>query len=426
MEMEKALVSATEYEVHISVPFTKFDKANRKVSGFATIDNIDQSGDVLTAEASLLAFETFRGNMREQHDRNKAVGKVVSFEQKDFYDQATDKMYSGIYVTAYVSRGAQDTWEKVLDGTLSGFSVKGAIVKQRSQYVPDEDKTIRFIEQYTLEELSLVDSPCNQLCNVFSIEKSADGVSSIRLSDELNVDTENVFWCDSDSIAVLSKDDSMACSKCEAPMKNAGWIESIAGEDKIEKMKEVLATAGFTKSDNNLRETKGGSDMADEVKTEETVETPEEGVVTSEDVQGVEETVETTEEAPAEVSEPDLQNIAKALEEIKSSLSKVTETGEARETALADIRETVAGVEKAVDNKLSELHKAHTELADDFKTFKATVDGVEKRLSSVESASAIQKSADIEDGGSTIEKSNKQETKSFWSRAFLPTDSYDQ
>lgn len=411
MMIEKALLNATESTIEISVPFTKFDKANRRVSGFATLDNIDQSGDVLTAEASLNAFETFRGNIREQHDKSKAIGKMVTFEQKDYFDPGTNKMYSGIYVTAYVSKGAQDTWEKVLDGTLSGFSVKGGILKQHTEYIPDEDKSIRFIEAYALEELSLVDSPCNQFANVFSVEKTANGVE-INISNEVNV--ENVFWCDKDAIAILSKEEFASCSKCETPMKSAGWFESVAGEDKVEKMKEVLEASGFTKSDNDLRHMKGGPNMTNEAKKDEVEKSSDDSV---------EETVEVVEKSASEegteATEPDLQGIAKALEEIKSTLVNVTQTGETREAAIADIKKTVDGVEKGVETRLEELLTQHKELAADFKTFKEGLEGVEKRLTSVESSSAIKKSADVETD-SQIEKSTKQEQKPFWSSAFLP------
>lgn len=420
MKIEKALLTATENEINISVPFTKFDKANRKVSGFATLDNIDQSGDVLTSEASIQAFEQFRGNIREQHDRSKAIGKMVSFQQQDFYDKSTDKMYSGIYVTAYVSKGAQDTWEKVLDGTLSGFSVKGAIIKQHTEYIPQEDKSIRFIDAYSLEELSLVDSPCNQLANVFSIEKTADGVE-INVTNEVNL--ENVFWCDEDAIAVLSKDETVNCSKCETPMKNAGWFESVAGEDKVEKMKEVLSASGFAKSDNDLREMKGGPEMADEVKKDEVVEKAAEDTVeeVKETVEEVEKSASEETEDGTEVREPDLQGIAKALDEIKATLAGVTAAGSEKETAIADIKTTVEGVQKSVDQRMEDLLKAHTELADDFKALKEGLGGVEKRLNMVESSSAIKKSADVETG-SGLEKSHKQEQKPFWSNAFLPNE----
>ena len=59
------------------------------------------------------AFENFAGNIREQHDAKKAVGKMVDFKEDTYFDPETNKMYNGVYVSAYISKGAQDTWEKV-------------------------------------------------------------------------------------------------------------------------------------------------------------------------------------------------------------------------------------------------------------------------------------------------------------------------
>jgi hypothetical protein len=58
----------------LSMPIAKVDKERRLVSGFATLDNIDQHGDIVAAEASTKAFENFRGNIREMHTP-LAVGK---------------------------------------------------------------------------------------------------------------------------------------------------------------------------------------------------------------------------------------------------------------------------------------------------------------------------------------------------------------
>src|SRR5689334_1445820 len=161
--------------VRLSMPFAKVDKENRLVSGYATLDNVDTQGDVVLAEASTKAFARARGNLREMH-QSIAVGKVVDFREDEFYHDG--QFYRGIYVTARVSKGAQDTWEKVLDGTLSGFSIGGNIIEQETKFVKDagpNGETIRYIEKYDLIELSLVDNPANQLANVFSIVKSASG-----------------------------------------------------------------------------------------------------------------------------------------------------------------------------------------------------------------------------------------------------------
>lgn len=70
MNIEKSLWTSHGNDINLSVPFTKVNREKRTVSGFATLDNIDQTNDVVTAEASVKAFENFRGNIREMHGSN--------------------------------------------------------------------------------------------------------------------------------------------------------------------------------------------------------------------------------------------------------------------------------------------------------------------------------------------------------------------
>jgi hypothetical protein len=145
MNIEKSLWSSDGDRISLSVPFTKVNREKRTVSGFATLDNLDQTGDLVTAEASMKAFENFRGNIREMHGSN-AVGKMVSFKPETFYDPKTGEFYNGVYVDAYISKGAQDTWEKILDGTLAGFSIGGKIIESENEVNKATGKTVRFIK----------------------------------------------------------------------------------------------------------------------------------------------------------------------------------------------------------------------------------------------------------------------------------------
>jgi hypothetical protein len=167
--------------LRLSMPFAKVDKERRIVSGFASLDNIDKQDDIVTAEASMDAFARFRGNIREMH-QPLAVGKMVSFKEDKYFDPESKKFYSGVFVSAYVSKGAQDTWEKVLDGTLTGFSIGGRMNKWDDAYDEKSDKSIRVIKNYDLVELSLVDSPANQFANIVSVEK-VDGVDVIKADE---------------------------------------------------------------------------------------------------------------------------------------------------------------------------------------------------------------------------------------------------
>ena len=220
MTIQKAHWITDGDNVRFSMPIGKIDKERRIVSGFATLDNIDKQNDVVTTEASIEAFKKFRGNLREMHGPN-AVGKVVSFKEDRYFDPQTKKFYSGVYVSAYVSKGAQDTWEKVLDGTLTGFSIGGNITKSMDSYDEELDKAIRIVKEYELHELSLVDNPANQFANVISIEKGQLGGYLAKAV----VDT--VYWCSSDDIVRLSESSEESCPSCSTTMKKIGFVEKV-------------------------------------------------------------------------------------------------------------------------------------------------------------------------------------------------------
>lgn len=219
MEINKAHWSTEKDHIRLSMPINKVDKERRIVTGFATLDNLDRQGDVVPKEASLKAFESFRGNIREMH-QPVAVGKVVSFKEDTYFDPESKKFYNGIVVSAYVSKGAQDTWEKVLDGTLTGFSIGGEIHDAEKVYDEDLDKTYQVIKEYSLSELSLVDNPANQFANVFSIEK---GVATGYLS---KTSTENVYWCRKCDIVKMSEENACSCPQCDKAMTSIGFVES--------------------------------------------------------------------------------------------------------------------------------------------------------------------------------------------------------
>lgn len=232
MNTNKAHWSTKDTHIALSMPIAKVDKERRIVSGFATLDNLDKQGDVVPAEASRKAFEGFRGNIREMH-QPIAVGKIVSFKEDQYFDEDSEKFYNGIYVSAYVSKGAQDTWEKVLDGTLTGFSIGGEIHDAEKIYDEEMEKSYQVIKEYSLSELSLVDNPANQFANVISVEKGAKGGFLMKAT------IENVFWCKKDDVVKMSFDERIACPQCEKAMTNIGFVET-NDEDKASVVKSIV------------------------------------------------------------------------------------------------------------------------------------------------------------------------------------------
>jgi hypothetical protein len=430
MNIEKSLWSSHGDNITLSVPFTKVNREKRTVSGFATLDNLDQTGDVVTAEASLKAFESFRGNIREMHGSN-AVGKMVSFKPETFYDPTTKEFYNGVYVDAYISKGAQDTWEKILDGTLAGFSIGGKIKESENEVNKSTGKPVRFIKEYSLMELSVVDSPANELCNILSVQKMNGQLVFKGMATE--VVAENIFYCaDSDSVFVSTESsyDSPVTGK---PATLIGWVES----NDVNKAKEIDKILDLHKRSRlSLPETQiakqadieGGNEVSENTETvavEETaVETPvEEAPVVAEEAPAVADAPAESTDAPAEtlekaadvsevmVDEPDF---AKMLGDLKGFFSEtLNKASEANAAQVSAIKDTVETFSKSVDGRISELAEQHAALSKAVENIKNTIDGVEKRVDAVESETAIKKSSDL--GGSqevTIKKSK-------WNGSFL-------
>jgi hypothetical protein len=426
MNIEKSYWSSNGDDISLSIPFTKVNREKRTVSGFATLDNIDQTGDVVTAEASLKAFEGFRGNIREMHSSN-AVGKMVSFKPETYYDTKSGEFYNGVYVDAYISKGAQDTWEKVLDGTLQGFSIGGKIVDSENEVNKSTGNPVRFIKEYSLIELSVVDSPANELCNILSIQKMNGQL--IFKGIAADTITENIFYCE-DSDSVFMSTEATYTSPVTGKLASLiGWVET----NDVNKAKEIdKILASFKKSRFTLPETqiakqanaKGGNEVSEnteKVAVEETapveVSIPAEAVIEkaiTEDVVA-DASAEIVEKA-ADVSEVvvDEPDFAKMLGDLKGFFSEtLSKASEANAAQVTTIKETVESFSKSVEARISELAEQHSELNKTVENIKNTIDGVEKRVDAVESETAIKKSSDL--GGSQEVKIQKSK----WNGSFL-------
>jgi hypothetical protein len=440
MTINKARWNTDGDSVRLSLPFSKVDQERRTVSGFATLDNIDKQNDIVTSEASVGAFSRFRGNIREMHQPS-AVGKMVNFKEEKYFDPETKKFYRGVYVSAYISKGAQDAWEKVLDGTYTGFSIGGKMLKWDDAYDEKVESQIRIIKEYDLVELSLVDSPANHFANILSIEK-VDGVNVLKGAD---ADTliENVFWDAESNLVLISENESEISPTSGELMENIGFVEksdtekadmikflvdSAKGintskitkevspmtdttEDLVEKSTEVVeevkvapeADAETVKAD-EAEETKSDEvevEKADDVSTEAEVEKADAAVE-----------VEKADEAEAEVEVSKSDDVtANVVSEIKDTLT----------SAFSDLTETV----KFLNEQISELKKSIGVVSEEVASTKQNLgeaverfDEFGKRVDAVEADTAFRKSGDL---GEIVQYQPEMVEKSLWGGRFLKT-----
>jgi hypothetical protein len=434
--MQKAHWDTEGDNVRLSMPFSKVDVERRIVSGFATLDNIDKQSDIVTTDASVKAFSKFRGNIREMHQPT-AVGKMVSFKEDKYFDPESKKFYSGVYVSTYISKGAQDTWEKVLDGTLSGFSIGGKMNKWDDGYDEKMDAKIRIIKDYDLVELSLVDNPANQFANVLSVEK-VDGVDMIK-GESLDTPIENVFWDAESGIVMLSENEAEQSPTSGAPMQNIGFVEKNDNE-KTDMIKFLVDSA---KGINTIEIKKEVSPMSETTITEDIVEksddvveesqvAPEADATTKDAVEKSysEDQEKSVEEEKMEDEDETKSEDEKSEDEMKSEavdeeegvsksdeviVNAVTEIQSTLTSAFSDLANTV----KALHEQVSALSKSIDSVKNEVTEAKGQFNEFGKRVDAVEADTAFRKSGDL---GEIVQESEPQLVqKSLWGGRFLKT-----
>jgi len=460
MTISKAHWNTDGDNVRLSMPLTKVDKERRIVSGFASLDNLDKQDDIVTSEASMDAFARFRGNIREMHQPS-AVGKMVSFKEDKYFDPESKKFYKGVFVSAYISKGANDAWEKVLDGTYTGFSIGGRMNKWDDAYDEKSDKSIRVIKEYDLVELSLVDSPANQFANIVSVEK-VDGVDVVK-GDETVL--ENVFYDKESGLVMLSANESEISPNTGEEMANIGFVEKTDNEklnmikflvdsakgintSKINKEENLMAKS----TKNTVEEIVEKSDIAVEIekvapvaedevtkastcpncgkamgacecgsKSDATEDNSTEKAAKPTDA---EESAahEGTESTSVESEEDKKKPMAPKSDEVIAEA--VAETNDGLEKAFSDLVETVKSLQAEVEMLKSSKVDVETAkqsfeaVAKDIAAATNTFNEFGKRVELVEQDTAFRKSGDL---GEIVQNQPEMVEKSLWGGSFLKT-----
>lgn len=232
-------------------PIIRIDAGKREVEGVATSEAVDSYGTIFSYEASKQAFQRWIGrtaNVREMHDR-RAVGKGIGVQ----FDDANKQ----VIVRSRVSRGAEDTWIKIQEGVLSGYSV-GAINPVWGQ-IERDGKTYPYLTSYDLAELSYVDNASNPdgqslaicradglLTEVVDISESETEQASV--SSEAGATVPPVLEragarlsADSRTALHTIRDQAMQCCNCEECQRMlAGYDEPDGDEAMAERMQSIL------------------------------------------------------------------------------------------------------------------------------------------------------------------------------------------
>ncbi|MCX5784580.1 MAG: HK97 family phage prohead protease [Elusimicrobia bacterium] len=123
------------------------------VVGYAATTDFDLQGDIITEDAlkasslDLLKNSTVLLN----HDMKLPIGKVTKVE----FDQ------HGLLIDALISKTEQDIIQKIKEGVLNKFSIRGQVLERERKFSPEHDRMVNVIQRMSLVEVSLVSVPAN-------------------------------------------------------------------------------------------------------------------------------------------------------------------------------------------------------------------------------------------------------------------------
>lgn len=216
---------------------TKVDVAKREVHGIATQEVIDHAGEIMDYESSVPYFVAWSkevskdsggkslGNIREQHS-NIAAGKITAME---FADKE-----KAIAITVKVVD--DQSWLKVEEGVLTGFSIGGSYIK-----LWKDGDVMRFTAKPV--EISLVDRPCCPTAILDSIKSrqyefvKADGTSEMRKFEKKKevpvcAECETALTADNeDEFEQVAMCNSCATKKRAAKKSTEKKTKRVANED---------------------------------------------------------------------------------------------------------------------------------------------------------------------------------------------------
>jgi len=123
------------------------------IVGYAATTDFDMQGDIITDEAlkasslDLLKNSTVLLN----HDIKKPIGKVTKAE----FDK------HGLLIDVLISKTEPEIIQKIKEGILNKFSIRGEVLEREKKYMPKLDRVVNVIKRMSLIEVSLVSVPAN-------------------------------------------------------------------------------------------------------------------------------------------------------------------------------------------------------------------------------------------------------------------------
>jgi HK97 family phage prohead protease len=172
MEQETATLENISFDFPLEITKQAESEGEFHIVGYAATTDFDLQGDLITEEAlrasqlDLVKNSTVLLN----HDIKIPIGKVTKAE----FDK------NGLLIDVLISKTEPDIIQKIKEGVLNKFSIRGQVLEREKKYMPDLDRVVNIIRRMALVEVSLVSVPANPEARAIGwyVQKALDEIDS--------------------------------------------------------------------------------------------------------------------------------------------------------------------------------------------------------------------------------------------------------
>ena len=152
------------------------------VVGYAATTDFDLQGDIITEEALQSASLDLIKNSTVllNHDLKQPIGKVTKVD----FDR------HGLLIDALISQTEPDIIQKIKEGVLNKFSIRGQVLEREKKFMREYDRVVNVIKKIALVEVSLVSVPANPEARAIGwyLSKALQGGDNIMKDDQVVVE----------------------------------------------------------------------------------------------------------------------------------------------------------------------------------------------------------------------------------------------
>jgi len=234
---EKHKDLGVSFECPLDITKSYEDDEKWYIEGYAGSTELDLVGDMITEDAFKKSEKDLLNNstVLYNHDPEQSIGKVEDVKASK----------EGLWVKVLISQTVPDIWQKVKEGVLNKFSIRGRVVNAVKRFMKELNKIVNIINELYLIEASLVTLPANPEAKALRwyISKSLQDFESkggeIPDENDINIVSKGITMADINELfkqiadkLVADEDKSILESlKSEVEKKFSAILKKKSGED---------------------------------------------------------------------------------------------------------------------------------------------------------------------------------------------------